>query len=42
VPAEGNRTFVKKLLEKNPAAKMVFTVQPGEHGVSIPLGMKHP
>jgi acetyl esterase/lipase len=42
VPVEGSRNFVKKLLGRNPAAKVVLTVQPGEHGVSIPLGMKHP
>jgi hypothetical protein len=42
VPVEGNRTFVKKMLEKNPAAKVVFTLRPGEYGASIPLGMKHP
>jgi fermentation-respiration switch protein FrsA (DUF1100 family) len=41
VPVEGSRKFVKKLLDKNPAAKMVLIAQPGEHGVSIPLGMKH-
>jgi acetyl esterase/lipase len=42
VPAEGSQKFVKLLLERNPEAKVVLTIQPGEHGVSISLGMKHP
>jgi acetyl esterase/lipase len=42
VPVEGSLKFAKLLLEKNPDTKVVLTVQPGEHGVSIPFGMEHP
>jgi acetyl esterase/lipase len=42
VPVDGSRTFVKLLLEKNPNAKVVLNVQPGEHGFSILFGMGHP
>jgi acetyl esterase/lipase len=42
VPVEGSQKFAKLLLEKDPEAKVVLTVQPGEHGFSNSFGMKHP
>ena len=42
VPVSGSQAFVKLLLEKRPDAKVVLTVQPGEHGFSIPFGIYHP
>lgn len=42
VPVDGSRSFVKVLLEKNPEAKVVLTIEPGEHGVSIPFRVQHP
>jgi len=42
VPVDGSTKFVKLLLEKKPGAEVHLTVQPGEHGVSIPFGVDHP
>lgn len=41
VPVEGSRNFVKRLLDKNHAAKVVLKTKLGEHGVSILPGMNH-
>ena len=42
VPVEGSKAFVKLLLEKDPEAKIVLTIQPGDHGVSSGFTIKHP